>query len=299
MINNNCSDSLEILIDKESGLTVKKILRNIYNFSSRGVRRLKKRKFILLNDKKVKTSRKVKKGDKLKVLFKYEKLNYKAQKGKLDILYEDGDLLILNKPPFIVVHPTKTHKKDTLANYIANYFKKNNVRKKIRFVNRLDMDTSGIIIIAKNSYAHQYVQKQIESKTIKKKYKAIVDKSLDLKEGIINKPIGKEKKGDICRKVLEDGKKSITKYKTIKKFKNYTLVDLDLITGRTHQIRVHFSSLGNPLLGDKLYGTKSDFINRQALHSYYLKINVPRKKENIEISSKLPNDMLNALKKMR
>ncbi|MGM0378553.1 MAG: RluA family pseudouridine synthase [Bacillota bacterium] len=299
MIDNNCSDNLEILIDKESGLTAKEVLKDIYNFSSRGVRRLKKRKFILLNDKSIKTSRKVKKGDRLKVLFKYEKLNYEPQQGKLDILYEDGDILVLNKPPFIVVHPTKTHKKDTLANYIANYFKNNNIRKKIRFVNRLDMDTSGIIIIAKNSYAHQYIQKQMESKTIKKKYKAIISNSLDAKKGTINKPIGKEKKGDICRKVLKNGKKSITKYQTIKEFNNYTLVDIDLITGRTHQIRVHFSSLGNPLLGDELYGEKSNLINRQALHSYYLKLKVPRKKESVEISSKLPNDMSKALEKMR
>lgn len=293
MIKNNDSNKLIIDITKENeGLRIKEFLIEHYSFSSRLLSRLKKRNAILLNGKAVSVTKNVFRNDQLEIIFKKEKLNYEGIEMPLDILYEDGDVLILNKQPFIVVHPTKTHLSNTLANGIAFYFEKNNIQKKIRFVNRLDMDTSGIIIIAKNSYAHQFIQKQMEDQSIEKRYNAVVSGRFPFDEGTINLPIGKKDKGDIMRKVFNEGKNSLTKFKKINDFgEKGALLDIELITGRTHQIRVHFSHYNNPLIGDTLYGEPSNIINRHALHSSYLKLRVPRSKEPIEINSPLPKDI--------
>jgi 23S rRNA pseudouridine1911/1915/1917 synthase len=301
MIKNNDSSKMLIEVSKENeGLRIKEYLIQYHSFSSRLLSRLKKRNAILLNGKAVSVTKNVFRGDLLKIMFEKEKLNYDPIEMPLDILYEDGDVLVLNKPPFIVVHPTKTHLTNTLANGIAFYFKSNNIQKKIRFVNRLDMDTSGIIIIAKNSYAHQYVQKQMEDQSIVKKYNAIVAGQFPYDEGTINLPIGKKEKGDIKRKVFNEGKNALTKFKKLKDFgKNGSLLEVELITGRTHQIRVHFNHYNNPLVGDSLYGESSNLINRHALHSTYLKLKVPRNKDFVEIHSELPEDILEMMNNLR
>lgn len=301
MIKNNDSNKMLIEISKENeGLRIKEYLIQHHSFSSRLLSRLKKRDAILLNGKAVSVTKNVFRGDLLEIIFEKEKLNYEPIEMPLDILYEDGDVLILNKPPFLVVHPTKTHLSNTLANGIAFYFKSNNIHKKIRFVNRLDMDTSGIIIIAKNSYAHQFIQKQMEDQSIQKRYNAIVEGQFPFDEGTINLPIGKKDKGDINRRVFNGGKNALTKFKKITDFGAYgALLDVELITGRTHQIRVHFNHYNNPLVGDSLYGKSSKLINRHALHSTYLKLKVPRKKDPVEIHSKLPEDILQLMNQLR
>jgi len=301
MILNNEASSLKIEIDGIfNEMRISDFLISEYDFSQRLIRRLKKDDAIKLNDNLVSVRQTIISGDVLEILFKDEEINYEPENIDLDILYEDGDVLILNKLPFMVVHPTKTHLNYTLANGIANYFIKNNIKKRIRFVNRLDMNTSGIIIIAKNSYAHQYIQNQMENNTIIKKYTAILTGDFPYDEGIIELPIGKLEKGDIKRKVFAGAKNSVTIFKKFENFyENGAIVEVELKTGRTHQIRVHFNHYNNPLLGDELYGEKSDLINRQALHSSYLKIKVPRQKESIEISSEIPEDMELAIKRLR
>jgi|LGVE01.1.fsa_nt_gb 23S rRNA pseudouridine1911/1915/1917 synthase len=301
MILNNESGSLKIKITEENdGNNILEFLIKDYNFSQRLLRRLKKSNSIFLNGKSVSVRQTVFCDDILEILFEDEKLNYEPEKMDLKILYEDGDILIIDKEPFMVVHPTKTHLNNTLANGIADYFIKNNIKKRIRFVNRLDMNTSGIIIIAKNSYAHQYIQDQMEEKSITKKYIAILTNSFPYDEGVIELPIGKLESGDIKRKVFDGGKDSITIFRTLECFKkNGAVVEVDLKTGRTHQIRVHFSHYNNSLLGDDLYGVKSSLIDRQALHSFYLRIKVPRKKDFIEINSDLPDDMKSVINKLR
>jgi 23S rRNA pseudouridine1911/1915/1917 synthase len=301
MIKNNDSNKMLIEISKENeGLRIKEYLIQNHSFSSRLLSRLKKRNAILLNGRAVSVTKNIFRGDVLEIIFEKEKLNYEPIEMPLDILYEDGDILVLNKPPFLVVHPTKTHLSNTLANGIAFYFQNNNIHKKIRFVNRLDMDTSGIIIIAKNSYAHQFVQKQMEDQSIQKKYNALIEGQFPFDEGTINLPVGKENKGDIKRKVFNEGKNALTKFKKIDDFgKNGALLEVELITGRTHQIRVHFNHYNNPLVGDSLYGEPSKLINRHALHSTYLKLKVPRKKEPVEIYSKLPEDIIQLIKQLR
>lgn len=284
------------ITQSNEGLTIKDFLKKYYEFSSRSIRRLKKGKRIYLNDKPASVKKNTFRGDRLKIYFKKEKLNYKPQEMTLDVLYEDGDILVLNKPPFMVVHPTKTHKEGTLANGIAHYFKEHDIQSKIRFINRLDMNTSGIILIAKNSYGHQYIQKQMERNEIIKKYKAIVTNNFPYDEGSILLPIGKKQKGDVKRKVFNSGKTSLSHFKTISFREDLALVDVQIITGRTHQIRVHFNHHGSPLLGDSLYGEESCLINRQALHSYYVKFKPPRRENYVEIECQLPKDMLKIVK---
>ena len=201
------------------------------------------------------------------------------------------DILALNKPPFIVVHPTKSHGENTISNGIAYYFKENNINRKIRLVNRLDMDTSGVLLIAKSSFAHQQMALQFENNTVEKRYMTVVKGLVETDQDTINLPIGKEEEKSIRKIVRPDGKKAITKYKVIERYKNATLLDIEIITGRSHQIRVHLNHIGHPVIGDTLYFESSPYINRQALHSYYLKLKQPRTKGELELKAELPKDI--------
>jgi 23S rRNA pseudouridine1911/1915/1917 synthase len=300
MIINDEYDALtiEITIDNE-GKKIKDFLYENLNFSNRLIRRLKKGDHYFLNGRPVTVDKNLFRGDLLKVYFLDEKINYEPEDIPIDVLYEDGDLLVLNKPSGIVVHPTKTHKEHTLANGIAHYFKEHNIKRKIRFINRLDMDTSGIILIAKNSYCHQYIQDQMNNNTIEKRYIALVEGTVEPQEGTIELMIGKKEKGDIKRKVFEEGKPSVTEFKVLERYAKGSLLELKLLTGRTHQIRVHLSHLGYPIAGDTLYGGTVESIDRQALHSCAIQLLPPRKNEPIEIKSELPKDMLAAIEKMK
>jgi 23S rRNA pseudouridine1911/1915/1917 synthase len=214
----------------------------------------------------------------------------------LDIVFEDNDLLILNKPPNIVVHPTKSHQTNTLSNGIANYFLQNNINKKIRFVNRLDMDTTGILIVAKNSFAHQQMAIQFEDNTVIKRYLTVVSGNVKSNEDIIDEPIGREDENSIKKVVSSSGQKALTKYNVIELYKNATLLEVQIFTGRSHQIRVHLEHIGHPIIGDVLYNEESPLIKRQALHSNYLKALHPRTKEEIEFYAPLPNDISNLIR---
>ena len=205
-------------------------------------------------------------------------------------------MLILNKPPNIVVHPTKSHQTNTLSNGIANYFLQNNIFKKIRFVNRLDMDTTGILIVAKNSFAHQQMAIQFEENTVVKKYLTIVKGKVEIEEAIINEPIGREEDKSIKKVVHPQGQESITKYKVLETYTEATLLEVQIFTGRSHQIRVHLEHIGHPIIGDILYNEESPYINRQALHSSYLKAKHPRSKEDIQFYAPLPEDMNSLIK---
>lgn len=217
--------------------------------------------------------------------------NINPENIKLNIVYEDNDLLILNKEEDIVVHPTKSHQSNTLSNGIAYYFKEKNIKKKIRFVNRLDMDTTGILIVAKNPFAHQQMAIQFENNTVEKKYLALVEGIVKKEEEIIDEPIGREEDKSIRKIVTPKGQQALTKYKVKARLKEATLLEVQIFTGRSHQIRVHLNHIGHPIIGDTLYNKKSPYIKRQALHSYYLKLKHPRTKENIEFIAQLPKDM--------
>ena len=212
-------------------------------------------------------------------------------KMNLDILYEDEWFLVVNKPAGIAIHPSVTHYNNSLSNGIKYYFDLINLHKKIRPVNRLDFDTSGLVIFAKCEYIQEMFSRQMANGDFKKYYLCIVDGTLSKKSGIIDLPIARKKDSIIERCISVDGQTSITNYRVLKESHNISLIQCNLETGRTHQIRVHMQALGHPIIGDTLYGNKSSLINRQALHSYKIECIHPVTYKKIEFLSELPKDM--------
>lgn len=290
MINNY--DMLNYTI-QENDKTVKGILRENLNFSQRLSKKLELSNKIFLNGKETRLNKSVFVGDVISVEFQEEEDEYNAVNIPINILYEDYDLLIVNKPPYIVVHPTKSHQDNTIANGVAYYFKDHGIQKKVRLVNRLDMNTSGIVIIAKNPYIHNELSNQMKSNMVDKYYYAIVEGIVESDYGTINEPITKLNPEDIIRVVDQSGKECITHYVVEKRsiVKNLSLLKLKLETGRTHQIRVHMKHIKHPILGDTLYGRESSLIGRQALHCTEMKFTQPITKEEITIKCHLPKDM--------
>ena len=214
--------------------------------------------------------------------------------------YDDFDIIMVNKPPFMVVHPTKSHFDNTIANGITYYIKEKNEKVKVRFVNRLDMNTSGLVIVAKNAYAHHTLSVDMGNDAVEKKYITVVKGNIENDEGTINEPIYRPTEDSIKRIVDEKGQASITHYKVLERLNDATVVEVKLETGRTHQIRVHMSHIGHGIIGDELYGyVDESLINRQALHAYSLSFNQPRTKENLEFKAELPNDIKNLIEKLR
>ncbi len=220
-----------------------------------------------------------------------ESENIIATKMKLDIVFEDESLLIINKEPGICIHPSILHYEDSLSNGVKYYFEKIGLNKKIRPVNRLDKDTSGLVIFAKSEYVQECLIYQMKNKIFEKKYLALLQGNLDKNEGIINAPISRKEGSIIERCIDEKGFNSITRYKVIKNYDTYSLVEFTLETGRTHQIRIHSKYIGHPILGDTLYGEKSNQISRQALHCFYLSFTHPITSKKLEFKIDLPEDM--------
>lgn len=269
------------------------------DISGRLFRRLYKEKKLYVNGKFQRKSLNLSKGDIVSLFMGDESEDIHPEPIDLNIVYEDFDLFILNKGPNIVVHPTKSHQTNTLSNGIAYYFLNKGIKKKIRFVNRLDMDTTGLLIVAKNSFAHQQMALQFENNTIEKKYLAITKGIMENDYGTIDLPIGREEERSIRKTVVDDGQDALTTYKVIERYKEATLVEVQIHTGRSHQIRVHLNHIGHPIIGDTLYDEASPYIGRQALHSYYLKAIQPRTKEIMEFRASLPEDMKQLINLMK
>ena len=216
---------------------------------------------------------------------------------ELDIIYEDDAYLVINKPAGIPIHPSMDHFTDSLSNGVKYYFDSIGLKKKIRPVNRLDKNTSGLVIFAKNEYIQECLVKQMKSNQFYKEYIAICEGKFDKEIGIINEPIARKENSIIERCVSKSGDTAITEYELIKynKEKDYAVVKCILKTGRTHQIRVHMSYVGHSLLGDTLYGNASELINRQALHAYKMQFIHPIKHNTVSYVASLPLD-INALR---
>lgn len=210
---------------------------------------------------------------------------------ELDIIYEDKYILVVDKPANMPVHPSMLHFEDTLSNGVKCYFDAINLHRKIRIVTRLDKDTSGLVVFAKNEYIQEMLTLQMKTHLFKKEYIGILEGILEPKSGTINAPISRRSGSIIERCVDENGQMSITHYDVIKTFDNMSLVHFILETGRTHQIRVHSKYIGFPILGDTLYGTASPLISRQALHCYKISFIHPITKEKMKFVADLPEDM--------
>src|SRR5699024_10886020 len=225
--------------NKYQGMRIKDILREEFSMSTRLFKNIKENGFIKLNGKEIPWHKTAWEKDIILVDMGEEKIDAAPASIPIDIVYEDDDILLINKQAGLVAHPTKGHIYDTLANGVAKHWEDLNISCKIRFVNRLDMNTSGLILIAKNKFAHQNIQSQMQENQVKKIYWAFVEGAFKEKEGIIHASIGLASPEDIKRSVLEEGRPSVTQYRIIEEYKNVSLVEVQLKTGRTHQIRVH------------------------------------------------------------
>ena len=290
--------NLSYQIDKDEHYdNVLHVLKEQFLLSDRLITKLKKANKIYLNSLPTYTKKSVTVGDTVSVLIDFEEdnSNIVASNILLNIIYEDDYLLVLNKPANIAIHPSILHFDNSLSNGVKFYFDKLGLKKKIRIVNRLDRNTSGIVILAKNEYIQECLIKQMKTNEFKKEYLAIAKGILESKSGTLNFPIARKEGSIIERTVSSDGDSAITHYDVVKEFNNLSLVHIVLETGRTHQIRVHFSHIGHPILGDTLYGSPSELINRQALHSYKLTFIHPVTKKVLSLEAPLPNDIENII----
>ncbi len=303
-------DKLFFKITNENHINMRidKYLSNVIEGKSRSfIQGLIDSNSIFVNEKQVKSNYKLKKEDEILVIMREPiELDVKPENIELNIVYEDKDLIVLNKPQGVVVHPAPGNYSGTLVNGLLYHCKDlSGINGVIRpgIVHRIDKDTSGILVIAKNDEAHNILAKQFKEHSIKREYYALVEGKFNKIEGKIDKPIGRNKKDRLKMAIVEDGKRAVTHYEVLEQYNNNTsLVKCVLETGRTHQIRVHMASIGHPLVGDPLYGLKKQKfkLKGQVLHAKTLGFIHPTKKEYMEFDSDLPGyylDLLNTLRK--
>jgi 23S rRNA pseudouridine1911/1915/1917 synthase len=258
---------------------------------------------VLLNDVPLEGWMNPVEGDVIRALMPEEASTFPEEDIPVYPVLDDQDLLIINKQAGFIVHPTKGHPAHTIANGVMKYMREHDESFKIRFVNRLDMDTTGLLILAKNSHAQDDLTRQMKNGGIEKHYIAIVNGIVDADEFTIDLPIGRSDPEKVARQVLTDGtgRPSVTHVKVLERFsKGYTMVELRLETGRTHQIRVHMSHIGHPVVGDYLYGGDNPWlIERQALHAYKLRFHHPGTGEITEVTAPLPDDIKKVIETVR
>ncbi len=278
-------------IDSIKALT---FLKQKCGLSSRMITRLKREKDgILMNGKILRTVDYLTGGDTVEINLPDEKSSILPVCGSLDTAYEDEHLIIVNKPPSMPVHPVKQHQSDTLANILTYNSMQKGESYVFRAVNRLDKDTSGLVIIAKDKFTANFLKNKVD-----KTYFALCHGRLE-GEGTVDGRIGLQDGSKIVRAVRADGMPSVTHYKSIVCTEDISYVALKLETGRTHQIRCHMSSIRHPLLGDDLYGGGLDIIKRQALHCGELSFLHPATGKIIEVKAELPDDMQVILDKIK
>ena len=261
-------------------------LKKHCNVSARMITCLKREKDGIIRDGKIlRTIDNVFAGDKVVLNLPATENNIQPVKGELDIAFEDDYVIVINKPYNMPVHPTKIHQEDTLANILVYLQQEKEKSYTFRAINRLDKDTSGLVVIAKDRYCAAVLPK-----TLEKVYVAICQGIIE-GNGTINKPIALLEGHTIQRAIRDDGEPSITHYKAVKHSNNHTLLEINLETGRTHQIRCHFSGIGYPLAGDDMYGGSLEYIKRQALHCQKITFIHPITGEKIEVETKIPEDM--------
>ncbi|EII6291199.1 RluA family pseudouridine synthase [Staphylococcus pseudintermedius] len=259
---------------------------------------------IEVNGKAVKSNYKLKLGDRIEITEKeVVEADIQAENLNLDIYYEDDDVAIVYKPKGMVVHPSPGHYTGTLVNGLMYQIKNlSGINGEIRpgIVHRIDKDTSGLLMVAKNDVAHRSLVEQLMAKTVKRKYIALVHGYIPHEFGTIDAPIGRNKNDRQSMAVVDDGKEAVTHFNVIETFKNYTLVECELETGRTHQIRVHMKYIGYPLVGDPKYGPKKTLeIGGQALHAGLIGFEHPKTGEYIERFAPLPAEFEAVIEQVR
>ncbi|NDI35811.1 RluA family pseudouridine synthase [Chengkuizengella sediminis] len=292
-----------IVQPEENGWILKSVLREKLNISRRLLSNIKlTEKGVMVNGKREFINIKVFSGDLIEIHMEQETSQYiEPQDIPLNILYEDEFLLIVNKQAGIVVHPTRGHYANTLANGVVYHWIQKGENYRFRPIHRLDEETSGVLAIAKNPYVHQQISEQMINNQVKKEYTAIVSGHLPDLEGTVNAPIDRDPEQQHLRIVTDEGYSAITHYKVEEEYQSASLVRLWLETGRTHQIRVHMKHLGCPLVGDKMYGEENNGpkMDRQALHAAKLAFYHPNTRKYVEFTASLPEDMKSVIRHLK
>ena len=294
---------MEVII-KEAGNRLDKSLADLTELSRSQANEAIKAGTVLVNGKLAKAKYVVKEGDVITyVLPEEEVLEYKAEDIPLDIIYEDADVAVVNKPQGIVVHPSAGHTSGTLVNALMYHVKDlSSINGVVRpgIVHRIDKDTSGLLMIAKNDKAHNALAAELKDKKSLRKYVAIVHGNLPNDRGVIEAPIGRSDKDRKKQAVTAKGKPAVTRFTVLERFGNYTLVELQLETGRTHQIRVHMAYIGHPVAGDPLYGPRKTLKGQgQFLHAKTLGFTHPTTGELVEFTAEEPIIFKETLEKLR
>jgi len=276
------------------------VMKRELGFSSKQITRMKQKiGAISQNGEPVYVIARVKTGDVLRFVLEedQERNSIVASEGEFSIRFENSDVLVVDKPAGLAVHPAPGDREQTLGNFVVGYFRSRGEQIVYRPVNRLDRGTSGLMVIAKNAYSHAFLAQQLHSDAFVREYLAITEGCPVPPEGTVNAPIARENGSVLKRAVSQDGAEAVTHYCVEQIGDPYSLVRLRLDTGRTHQIRVHMAHLECPLVGDFLYGHESNEISRCALHSAYLAFRLPFSEERIELISPLPEDMRKLLER--
>lgn len=292
--------------EENKGIRIDKFITDIMEGKSRSyIQGMIEEGYVLVNNKKVKSNYKLKLNDVIKTTIKEPvELEVKKENIPIDILYEDSDVIVVNKPKGMVVHPAPGNYEGTLVNALLYHCKDlSSINGVIRpgIVHRIDKDTTGVLVVAKNDEAHVKLSEQLKDHSMKREYYALVEGRLKKDSGTIDKPLARSKRDRLKIAITEGGKRAVTHYSVIERFKNSTLVKCVLETGRTHQIRVHMSSIGYPLVGDPLYGFKKQKFkdDGQMLHAKVLGFIHPRTGEYMEFSSELPENYKKLLENLR
>ena len=294
---------MEVII-KEAGNRLDKALADLTELSRSQANEAIKAGTVLVNGKSAEAKYAVKEGDVITYeLPEEEVLEYKAEDIPLDIIYEDADVAVVNKPQGMVVHPSAGHTSGTLVNALMYHVKDlSSINGVVRpgIVHRIDKDTSGLLMIAKNDKAHNALAAELKDKKSLRKYVAIVHGNLPNDRGVIEAPIGRSDKDRKKQAVTAKGKPAVTRFTVLERFGNYTLVELQLETGRTHQIRVHMAYIGHPVAGDPLYGPRKTLKGQgQFLHAKTLGFTHPTTGELVEFTAEEPAIFKETLEKLR
>ncbi|WP_078381694.1 RluA family pseudouridine synthase [Sutcliffiella halmapala] len=280
---------IELHVTVEKPPSLQDYLRNLVGVPKGLLHELRMSKEVKVNHEEPVWTHSLRKGDIISLPLFQEEVSPTPTNIDLSILYEDEHLLILNKDAGIDTHPASENDYHSLTNGVAYYFIQQSIHSKVRHIHRLDKETSGAILFAKHALSGAILDRELEARKIKRTYLALVEGLVETSQGTINKPIGKDRHHASRRRISPNGQIAITHFKVVKKFpkEKLTLVELNLDTGRTHQIRVHMSSLGHPLFGDTLYGAKSKH-TRHSLHAWKLEVPQPFKQEGIFVTAPIP-----------
>lgn len=287
-----------IVTEELSSMKLADILKREMELSSRLIRQMKREKRVHVNGHKLSFNAKLRLNDIVTVELPEEENRFVAEPMDIMVLHEDKQFIVINKAPYIVVHPTKGHPFGTVANGIAYHMEQKNDQYKIRFANRLDRDTSGAMIICKSGFAQKIISDQMQDGSIVKQYIAVVEGCVKEETGTINAPIGRAYEDSVHRVVRQDGAPSITHYEVVERLSQHTVLKITLETGRTHQIRVHLKHLGHTIVGDELYGSNHQYLNRQALHACRLRFKDHEGKP-LDIEAPLYEDMKALIEELR